>query len=171
MFSVNNHELLLKKYKDLFKGLGCLPEECHITLKKDIAPVVEPPRRIPFMLHEQFKKEIERMLALKVITEVREPSEWVNSIVLVEKKDKSLRVCLDPRNLNKAIKRCHYPFPTVEDIRSKLANAKYFSTLDAISGFWMIKLDEYSSRLCTFATPFGRYTSSIWNFKCSRNFS
>lgn len=97
------------------------------------------------------------MMSLGVISKVHEPSEWVNSLVLVEKRNKSLRVCLDPRNLNNAIKRSHYPLPTIENIRSKLIGAKYFSTLDAQSGFWMIKLDESSSNLCVFGTPFGRY--------------
>lgn len=79
------------------------------------------------------------------------------SLVVVEKKNKSLRLCLDPRNLNRAIKRYHYPIPTVEEIRSKLNGAKYFSRLDAQSGFWMLKLDDTSSNLCVVNTPFGRY--------------
>lgn len=81
----------------------------------------------------------------------------MNSIVLVKKPIGKLRLCLDPRNLNKAILRSHYIFPTLEDTKSQLYNAKYFSTLDANSGFWTIPLDEYSSKLCTFITPFGRY--------------
>lgn len=68
-----------------------------------------------------------------------------------------LRVCLDPRPLNKAILRPHYPLPTLEDMTSKLAGAKYFSILDARSGYWAIELSEESSLLTTFNTIFGRY--------------
>lgn len=68
-----------------------------------------------------------------------------------------LRVCLDPRPLNKAKMRPHYPLPTLEDVTSKLAGAKYFSTLDASFGYWAIELSEESSMLTTFNTLFGRY--------------
>ena len=64
---------------------------------------------------------------------------------------------IDPRPLNKAIKREHYHLPTTEEITTRLSGAKYFSTLDACSGFWQIPLDEESSMLTTFGTPFGRY--------------
>ena len=77
-------------------------------------------------------------------------------MVVVEKKDK-VRICIVPRNLNRAIKREHYPMQTVEDVAVKLADAKVFSTLDASSGFWAVKLDEESSLKTTFNTPFGRY--------------
>lgn len=63
----------------------------------------------------------------------------------------------NPRNLNRAILRPHFPFLNIEDCKSKLSGAKYFSSLDANSDFWMIPLNEQSSKLCTFNTPFGRY--------------
>lgn len=53
--------------------------------------------------------------------------------------------------------RSHYQLPTIDTVASKLHNAKYFSVLDANAGFWMVPLDEQSSYLCTFATPFGRF--------------
>ena len=68
-----------------------------------------------------------------------------------------MRICLDPRNLNKAIKREHFPLPTIEEVTARMPNAKVFSVLDAKSGFWQIPLDESSSLLCTFNTPHGRY--------------
>ena len=93
-----------------------------------------------------------------IIAKVTEPTEWVNALVVVEKAHTGrLRVCLDPKDLNKAIKRPHYPLPTLEDITARLAGARYFSVLDARSGYWAIKLTEESSKLTTFNTPFGRY--------------
>ncbi len=92
-----------------------------------------------------------------VIVKVKEPTEWVNSMVIVHKSNNKIRVCLDPRNLNKYVKREHYKMPTREEIHAKFANAKIFSKFDASSGFWQVKLDEKSSLLCTFNTPFGRY--------------
>ena len=78
-------------------------------------------------------------------------------MVVVPKKDGKLRVCLDPKDLNKAVLREHYQLPTIEDISSRLAGAKIFTILDVKKGFWHISLDEESSLLTTFNTPFGRF--------------
>ena len=69
----------------------------------------------------------------------------------------ALRICLDPPEFNKAIRRGHQAIPTPGEIVAKLHGSKYFSTLDATSGFLQIPLDDASSYLTTFATPSGRY--------------
>ena len=97
------------------------------------------------------------MERLKVIERVHEPTDWVNSMVIVTKPNGKLRICIDPRDLNKAIKREHYPMRTIEEVVTRMPNAKVFSVLDANSGFWQVQLDHDSSTLCTFNTPFGRY--------------
>ena len=79
------------------------------------------------------------MKRLGVAERVHKPSDWVNSMVTVIKPNEKLRFCIDPRDLNKAIKWEHFPTKTV-------------SVLDASSGFWQIVLDQESSKLCT---PFG----------------
>ena len=68
-----------------------------------------------------------------------------------------LRVCLDPWDLNRAIKRQHYILPTAEELFSELTAARYFVKLDASNGYWQIKIETESSKLLTFATPFGRF--------------
>ena len=97
------------------------------------------------------------MEKLGVVERVHEPSDWVNSMVTVIKPNGKLRICIDPRDLNKAMKREHYPTKTIEEVISRMPNAQVFSVLDASSGFWQIELDSDSSKLCTFNTPFGRY--------------
>ena len=64
---------------------------------------------------------------------------------------------MDPKDLNQAIKREHFPLQTADEIVADMAEAQYFSKLDASSGYWQIKLDEPSSKLLTFQTPFGRF--------------
>lgn len=64
---------------------------------------------------------------------------------------------MDPCNLNEAVKRQHYSIPTPEDVRSRLTGKSIFSILDEKDGYWQIKLDEPSSKLCTFNTPWGRF--------------
>ena len=78
-------------------------------------------------------------------------------MVIVEKRDGKLRICLDPHDLNKAIKREHYPMQSAESIMADMAGAKNFSKLDASSGYWQIKVDDESPKLLAFNTPFGRY--------------
>jgi hypothetical protein len=91
-----------------------------------------------------------------VIVKQTEPTDWVNSMVTVIKPEK-IRVCIDPRDLNRAIKREHYPMKTIEEVVAGMPEAKVFSVLDATSGYWQMNLNEESSKLCTFNTPFGRY--------------
>ena len=56
-------------------------------------------------------------------------------IVVTQKKNGKICICLDPQHLNKAVRRCHYPLPTIEEVATRLTNAKVFSVLDAKSGF------------------------------------
>ena len=151
----------MKIYPNVFKGLGKLEPEHHIEIKEDSTPVIHASRKIPATLREKVKKELDEMEKAGVIVKVDEPSDWVNSLVVVEKPDGNLRLCLDPRNLNKVVKREHYQLPTFEEISSRLAGARYFSKLDANKGYWQIPLDEASSILTVFGTPFGRYRFTV----------
>ena len=145
------------KYSDCFGEIGCLDKVHHIEMKENVKPVVMSARKVPIALKKKLKSELDRMEKLGCIRKVEEPADWVNGMVLVEKPNKSLRVCLDPRPLNEGIKRQHLQLPTKEEMLSKLTGAKYFTKLDASSGYWQIKVDDESAGLLTFATPFGRY--------------
>ena len=92
-----------------------------------------------------------------IIKKVKKPRSWVNSMVVVTKPNGSIRICIDPRDLNKVVKRQHFPLLTVEEVVSRMPNAKVLSKIDYTSSFWQIELDDESSKLCTFNTPFGRY--------------
>ena len=93
-----------------------------------------------------------------LIKKCTEPTAWVHSIVAAKKRNNKLRVCLDPSDLNRAVTREHFPMQTVEDVISRMSNAKVFSVFDANHGFWLVKLAKDSSKLATFNTPFGRYS-------------
>lgn len=153
----SSYEWVKRDYKDLCSGQGCLQETCHIQLKEGSQPVITPTRKIPFALMDKFKAELDSMENNGIVSKVTKPTEWCSGVVLVEKPNGQLRVCLDPRPLNKCILRSIYPLPTFEYLKAKLAGASIFSVLDAKSAFWCIPLDESSADLCTFSTPFGRY--------------
>ena len=90
------------------------------------------------------------------ITKVEQPTEWVSSMVAAVRNGK-VRICIDPSDLNKVIKRKHHPMRTVEEVVSMIPGAKVFSVLDAKSGLLQIEMDEQSSFLTTFNTPIGRF--------------
>lgn len=155
--SDSSAEKIFTDYKDLFTGLGCLPGQHAIDIDESVPPTASACRKVPFALREPLKCELKRMEQLGVIARVDKPTPWVSAIVIVKKKSGKLRVCIDPRPLNKAIKRQHFKLPTREEMIAQLKGAKHFSKLDAAQGFWQLELDDASSHLCTFITPFGRY--------------
>ena len=82
----------------------------------------------------------------------------MNSLVCVTKTNGVIRLCLGPKNLNEYIKRPHYYSPTIDDVPQDICGSKYFSTLDARSGYRNIPLDNRSQLLTTFNTPgYGRF--------------
>ena len=103
------------------------------------------------------KKVLSDMENDGVIRKVDEPIDWVNSMVIVEKPDKKLRICLDPRNLNTAIRREHFQLRTIEEITSRMSGAEIFSKLDGNNSYWQLKLDSESQLLTAFNTPYGRH--------------
>ena len=114
-------------------------------------------RRVPFPLMDDVKAELDRMVTSEVIRVVIEPTDWCSAMVPVVKKNGTVRICVDLKKLNIAVRREHLMLPSLDDIAPKLAHSKVFSTLDAASGFWQIPLDENSQLMTTFITPFGRY--------------
>ena len=103
---------MLTKYKDVFEGFGSFPGVHKIQLRPEDNPVIRihPPRKVPIALRDKLEKELERMESLEVIAKVTEPTDRVNSIATPEKqRTGTLPVCLDPRDLNQAVKREYYP--------------------------------------------------------------
>ncbi|KAK2716831.1 hypothetical protein QYM36_007097 [Artemia franciscana] len=147
----------VSEYSDVFKGIGKLETECEIYLKDNATPTVHPARKIPLALKQKLKTELERLESLDIIKKVSEPTDWVNAMVMVEKKDGGVRLCIDPVDLNKAIKRPYYPVPSFDDAVAELDGAAVFSRLDARSGYWMLPLSTRSSYYTTFSTIYGRY--------------
>ncbi|CAC5421701.1 unnamed protein product [Mytilus coruscus] len=123
-------------YADVFEGEGTFQG----ILKLEIDESVQP-----------------RLETLGVLKSVDTPTDWVSSLVIVKKPSGIIRLCIDPKPLNKALKRCYYLLPIIEDLLPHLNKAKVFSKCDIQNGFWHVTLPEESSYLTTFETPFGRY--------------
>ncbi|XP_060606617.1 uncharacterized protein K02A2.6-like [Ruditapes philippinarum] len=167
-----NKNSVLRDFREVFHGFGKLPGACSIKVDPRYSPVIHPPRRVPVALQSKVKKELDAMEKAGIIAKVTAPTNWVNSMVVVNKphSDK-VRTVIDPKDLNKAIHRPHYPTKTLDDILPQLKSAKYFTKLDCKSGYWSVVLDDKSSYLTTFNTPQGRYRylRCPMGLKCSQD--
>ncbi|KAJ8891975.1 hypothetical protein PR048_004540 [Dryococelus australis] len=153
MLLLDGDNLLVEKYKNIFEGLGSIEVRPHVLkLNQDVPPTVVPCQKVPFALEESFKKELQHMVELGVIELVLEPTDWVNPVLIVRKPSGQLRVCLNPQQLIKTVKREYCHIPTFEELTVNMKGATVFSTLDANQGLWQIKLSKETSKLTTFYT-------------------
>eukprot|EP00794_Sanderia_malayensis_P013315 gene13315-14688_t len=153
-------EEIKRKYPKLFNGLGTMDGEFAIKLVPDAKPfALTIPRRVALPLMGKVKDELARMENLDVITKIPEgvPTEWCAGMVVVPKPDGRIRICVDLTKLNDNILREPYPLPRIDDLLGKIGDSKFFSKVDAGSGFWQRKLTPEAKLLTTFITPFGRY--------------
>jgi len=156
---IRSKEDVITQYPECFDGIGKFKGEYHITLDPNVPPVVHPPRRVPVSMKDDIKRELDEMIEQDIIAKIQEgqPTAWVNSLVYRRKANGRLRLCLDPKDLNEAIQREHHSTSTLEEILPKLSGAKLFSIVDVKCGYWNVVLDEESSFLTTFNSPYGRY--------------
>ena len=100
-------EQFLFEFSNCFGEIGTLKNTHHIEIKENRTPVVTPVRKIPLALKPKLEKELKCMVDLDIIEPVQKPNDWVNGLVAFKKPNGKLPVCLDPKSLNKAIKREH----------------------------------------------------------------
>ena len=106
-------------------------------------------------------------MKLEILEEVKEHTDWINSYMIVEKDTgsdhspnhtikKKLRICLDPRYLNVALKREPYHTHSVDEITAKLQGMTVFTIVDFKKGYWMVVHPDSRKLICT-VLPFGRF--------------
>ena len=158
-------------YAGVFQGLGKFPGEPYkLRLKPDAVPAKHRPRRVPVHLQDAFHEEVERLVKIDVLEKVTEPTEWVNSLVIVEKVidssnahspnhsiRKSIRLCIDPKDLNEALEREPYYSRSIDELISMFAGAKVFTIVDMDKGYWQVVLHPESRKLTCMAFDIGRY--------------
>lgn len=126
----------------MFRSRGTRPGVHTIILKKELQVSSNAPRRVAVTKRTQLKKELDRQVKLGFLAKVNEPTDWVSSLVIDEKANRQMRLCIDPKDPNKEIKREHFQIPTKEEILGKPANAKWLSKMDVTASFHQIKLDK-----------------------------
>ena len=128
----------------------------------DAYPIKQPARRIPFAVREEVNRQLEAMQDMGVIQSSSSP--WASPIVLVRKKDGSMRFCVDYRSLNAVTKKDTFPLPRIDDLLDQLGNAKYFSTLDLAAGYWQIRIQPESQEKTAFVTHRGLFEFRVMPF-------
>lgn len=116
-----NERNFLELYKDVFTGIGLIDGEYHIVLDDTIPPVIHAPRRVPITMQLKLHASLDALEKLGIIEKLDYPTNWVNSLGIVEKKDGKLRLCLDSKDLNRAIKREHFMILTAQDVIARLS--------------------------------------------------
>ena len=108
---------------------------------------------------EPLKYKIEWMNNLGVIRklDINEATDWFHNLILVRKPNGKLRVCLNPRTINKALTFNVHNARTFQNIMTLIRRVSKISKIDTNSGFWTLPIDESCQLLTTFNTPWGHY--------------
>ena len=151
---------IIKNYSFLFAmgtlDLGKTNLVKHKIELTDYTPIKDRYRRIPPHQYEEVRKHLKEMLDVRAIR--RSNSPWASPVVLVRKKDGSLRFCIDLRKLNARTIKDAYSLPRIDDALDSLNGACIFTSLDLKSGYWQVELDESSIPLTAFTVgPLGFY--------------
>ena len=132
----------------------------HELKLTDDTPFKEPYRRIPPGLYEEVRQHLKEMIEAGAIQPSKSP--FSSNVVLVQKKDGSLRFCIDFRKLNGRTVKDAYTLPRIDDTMDTLLGAKYFSKLDLCSGYWQVEMKEEDKEKTAFTV------GNLGFYKCNR---
>ena len=141
------------KFPNLFHGIGKLKDvEVQLHIDSTVTPVAQQPQRIPFHIRKKVEAELSNFEQRGIIERVDGPTPWVSPLVVTPKKNGGVRICVDMRMANRAIKRERHPMPTVDDLIHTLNGAIVFFKLDLRAGYHQLTLALESQYITTFAT-------------------
>jgi len=157
---------LLNEYKHLFAmndlELGTTDIVKMTIDTGDAQPIKQKPYRTPLLQRPIIEKHINNMLDAGIIKESTSP--WSSPVVLVPKKGGDTRFCIDYRLLNTVIKGNSYPLPNIDDMLMSLGHAKYFTSLDARSGYHQIQIAEEDTPKTAFICAYGLFEYKKMSF-------
>ena len=157
---------LLKKYKTVFAqseyDLGRTNVLKHTIPLESNVPIKQHPYRMEYANREESNRQIQGMLENHIIQPSFSP--WMSPVVMVKKKDGTMRFCIDYRKLNAVTIKDTYPLPRIDEMLDKLHNAKFFTSMDLQSGFWQIEIEEEDKYKTAFSTGDGLYEFNVLPF-------
>ena len=154
---------LIEKHESIFAQNPKKPSRNnlaeHDIITETHYPCYAKPRRIPLTWEQEVDNQVQEMLTNGIIKPSKSP--WNAPIILVKKKDQSIRFVCDFRELNDVTKKDTYPLPQIKDVIDKMHGAKYWTTLDAASAYWSIPLSESSKEKTAFSVPRGKFEFEV----------
>ncbi|KAJ8028019.1 hypothetical protein HOLleu_30140 [Holothuria leucospilota] len=157
---------LLGEFRNVFccegEPLGKTGVVKHVIDTGNAHPVRQAPRRLPYHHKLQAQIEVENMLEQGVISPSK--SAWASPVVLVRKKDGTIRFCVDYCKLNDLTIKDAFPLPRIDDSLDTLSGAKWFSVFDLRSGYWQVEVDPADKNKAAFTSGTGLYEFSVMAF-------
>ena len=158
---------LLTDYADVFStndfDIGRTSAIQHkIETKPGCQPIKQAPYRVPETVRKEIESQVQQLLEQGLIEPSSAP--WASPVVMVKKKDGSLRLCVDYRRLNAATIKDAHPINRIDDTLDALEGAQYFSTLDLATGYWQVPLDEDAKDKSTFCIRGGIFRWTVMPF-------
>ncbi|XP_037076880.1 uncharacterized protein K02A2.6-like [Pollicipes pollicipes] len=140
----------------------------RVRLKSDqeVAPVQQRLRPLPYVLREEVRQHLEKLQQARIIEPV-DSSPWISPIVVARRRNGQLRLCVDLKEVNKAVEASGHPLPDMQDLLEQLQGATVFSSLDLKSAHHQLELHPDSRSLTTFITHQGlmRYKRCLFGLK------
>ncbi len=157
---------LISKYGEVFASNPKKPTPVrnmtHRIITNDAQPVRKKPYRIPHAWNEEVSTQVQQMLDNGIIRPSSSP--WNAPVILVKKKDDSMRFVCDFRGLNDVTKKDSYPLPHLRDVIDKMQGAKFWTTLDAASAYWSMPVAEEDKEKTAFSVPRGKFEFNVTPF-------
>ena len=154
---------ICKEYEDVLTDIPGRTNliEHNVVLNSE-TPIYKRPYTMPYAVRQKVEEEVKNMLNAGIVEKSK--SAYGAPIVVVQKKDNSIRLCIDYRGLNENTIFDPQPMPKLDDIFNKLGKAKFISKIDCTKGFWQIPLEESAKEKSGFVTPFGHYQFNVMPF-------
>jgi hypothetical protein len=162
-------EEIVNQFQDIFSPPQGLPPHRPTNQCIPLIPGATPPNIRPYMMSHNQKNIIEEIIKEMLHNKEIQPSSSLFSspVILVKKKDKSWRLCVDYRSLNDLTIKNRYPIPVIEDLLDELHGATIFSKLDFRSGYHQIRMNPKDIHKTAFSTHMGHYEYKVMPFRLS----
>ena len=128
--------VFFEKFPGCCEGIGKIKEfQLIVPIDPKVQPVAQPIRKVPYHLRVKQSTKLDELVELDIIEKVSSPSSWVSPVVVVPKPSGHIRLCVDMRQANMAVKRERFPIPTIDEVLQDLNQSKFFSKLHLTSAY------------------------------------
>ena len=158
---------VIREFPDVFpEELPGVPPEREVDLSIEVVQGTTPISRTPYRMAPTELKELKTQLQELLDKGFIRPSvsRWGVPVLFVKKKDGTLRMCIDYRQINKVTVKNKYPLPRIEYLFDQLRGASVFSKIDLRSGYYQLRVKEVNVPKTTFRTRYGHYEFLVMPF-------